>query len=172
MKCILHYLTDMQEVILFYNGLNVPTRQILDLKGVVPIKTAADAKVQILQKSQETGQNRTITDTGTELSVQKLGECYQRTFYWVDPELPSDYYKQEVYKLIQKDKQLKEENYILNGKIRELQKEFDFEKSTLEKQVLMLQMELKESKSCLVFYRKVVVVMTLIMLVWCFIGKL
>nr|GEV23539.1 putative glycoside hydrolase family 3 C-terminal domain-containing protein [Tanacetum cinerariifolium] len=46
---------------------------------------------------------------------------------------------------------------ILKGKIRELQMEFDFEKSTLEKQVLMLQMELKESKSCLVFYRKVVV---------------
>ncbi|GKA52060.1 hypothetical protein Tco_0745256 [Tanacetum coccineum] len=91
-------------------------------------------------------------------NVTKGSKC--RTFYWVDPELPSDYYKQEVYKLIQKDKQLKEENYILNGKIRELQKEFDFEKSTLEKQVLMLQMELKESKSCLVFYRKVVVVMT------------
>ncbi|GJV00221.1 retrovirus-related pol polyprotein from transposon TNT 1-94 [Tanacetum coccineum] len=30
MKCPQHYLTDMQEVILFYNGLDVPTRQILD----------------------------------------------------------------------------------------------------------------------------------------------
>ncbi|GJX51836.1 hypothetical protein Tco_0278681 [Tanacetum coccineum] len=29
MKCPQHYLTDMQEVILFYNGLDVPTRQIL-----------------------------------------------------------------------------------------------------------------------------------------------
>ncbi|GJW44156.1 hypothetical protein Tco_0072955 [Tanacetum coccineum] len=42
-----HYLTEMQEVILFYNGLDVPTRQILDLKGVIPTKTAADAKVAI-----------------------------------------------------------------------------------------------------------------------------
>ncbi|GKG46771.1 hypothetical protein Tco_0501617, partial [Tanacetum coccineum] len=42
MKCPQHYLTNMQEVILFYNGLNVPTRQILDSKGTIPTKTAAD----------------------------------------------------------------------------------------------------------------------------------
>ncbi|GJZ24692.1 ribonuclease H-like domain-containing protein, partial [Tanacetum coccineum] len=30
MKCPQHYLTEMQEVILFYNGLDVPSRQILD----------------------------------------------------------------------------------------------------------------------------------------------
>ncbi|GKA91344.1 putative reverse transcriptase domain-containing protein [Tanacetum coccineum] len=47
MKCPQHYLTDMQEVILFYNGLDVPTRYILDSKGVIPIKTDADAKVAI-----------------------------------------------------------------------------------------------------------------------------
>ncbi|GKB17105.1 putative reverse transcriptase domain-containing protein [Tanacetum coccineum] len=34
-------------VILFYNGLDVPTRQILDSKGVIPSKTAADAKIAI-----------------------------------------------------------------------------------------------------------------------------
>ncbi|GKF07540.1 hypothetical protein Tco_0041764, partial [Tanacetum coccineum] len=37
----------MQEVILFYNGLDVPTRQILDSKGAIPTKTVADAKVAI-----------------------------------------------------------------------------------------------------------------------------
>ncbi|GJU91813.1 hypothetical protein Tco_1304236 [Tanacetum coccineum] len=37
----------MQEVILFYNGLNVPTRQILDSEGAIPTKIAADAKVAI-----------------------------------------------------------------------------------------------------------------------------
>nr|GEX19605.1 hypothetical protein [Tanacetum cinerariifolium] len=42
-----HYLTKMQEVILFYNGLNVPTRKILDSKGTIPTKTAADAKIAI-----------------------------------------------------------------------------------------------------------------------------
>ncbi|GKD80939.1 hypothetical protein Tco_1347778 [Tanacetum coccineum] len=47
MKCPQHYLTDMQEVILFYNGLDVPTRQILDLRGAIPTKTAANAKVAI-----------------------------------------------------------------------------------------------------------------------------
>ncbi|GKC83751.1 hypothetical protein Tco_1139468 [Tanacetum coccineum] len=49
MKCPQHYLTDMQEVILFYNGLDVPTRQILDSKGAVPSMTAATAKVAIQQ---------------------------------------------------------------------------------------------------------------------------
>ncbi|GKF58832.1 hypothetical protein Tco_0172369 [Tanacetum coccineum] len=37
----------MQEVILFYNGLGIPTQQILDLRGAIPFKTAADAKVAI-----------------------------------------------------------------------------------------------------------------------------
>ncbi|GJY33286.1 hypothetical protein Tco_0417755 [Tanacetum coccineum] len=37
----------MQEVILFYNGLDVPTRQILDSKGSIPSKTADDAKIAI-----------------------------------------------------------------------------------------------------------------------------
>ncbi|GKB22678.1 mitochondrial proton/calcium exchanger protein-like protein isoform X1 [Tanacetum coccineum] len=37
-------LTKMQEVVLFYNGLDVPTRQILNLRGAIPSKTAADAK--------------------------------------------------------------------------------------------------------------------------------
>ncbi|GJR04882.1 retrovirus-related pol polyprotein from transposon TNT 1-94 [Tanacetum coccineum] len=44
MKCPQHNLTNMQEVILFYNGLDVPTRQILDSKGAIPTKTAANAK--------------------------------------------------------------------------------------------------------------------------------
>ncbi|GJV20704.1 retrovirus-related pol polyprotein from transposon TNT 1-94 [Tanacetum coccineum] len=37
----------MQEVVLFYNGLDVPTRQIIDSRGVIPSKTTADAKVAI-----------------------------------------------------------------------------------------------------------------------------
>ncbi|GKA81061.1 retrovirus-related pol polyprotein from transposon TNT 1-94 [Tanacetum coccineum] len=36
-----------EEVILFYNGLNVPTRQICDSKGAIPTKTAADTKIAI-----------------------------------------------------------------------------------------------------------------------------
>ncbi|GKE73304.1 hypothetical protein Tco_1535345, partial [Tanacetum coccineum] len=34
------------EVILFYNGLGIPTRQILDSSGAIPSKTIADAKVK------------------------------------------------------------------------------------------------------------------------------
>ncbi|GJV23552.1 hypothetical protein Tco_1376247 [Tanacetum coccineum] len=44
MKCPQHYLTEMQEVILFYNGLDIPTRQILDSKGAIASKTVVDAK--------------------------------------------------------------------------------------------------------------------------------
>ncbi|GJS37553.1 retrovirus-related pol polyprotein from transposon TNT 1-94 [Tanacetum coccineum] len=47
MKCPQHYLMEMQEVILFYNGLDVQTQQILDSKGAIPTKTAADARVAI-----------------------------------------------------------------------------------------------------------------------------
>ncbi|GJT29716.1 hypothetical protein Tco_0909991 [Tanacetum coccineum] len=34
MKCPQHYLTEMQEVVLFYNGLDVPTRQIINSRGI------------------------------------------------------------------------------------------------------------------------------------------
>ncbi|GJY86515.1 hypothetical protein Tco_0500541 [Tanacetum coccineum] len=47
MKCPQHYLTEIQEVILFYNGLDVPTRQILDSRCVISTKTVADAKTTI-----------------------------------------------------------------------------------------------------------------------------
>ncbi|GKD75441.1 retrovirus-related pol polyprotein from transposon TNT 1-94, partial [Tanacetum coccineum] len=47
MKCPQYYLTDMQEVSLFYNRLDVLTRQILDSKGAIPSKTVAAAKIAI-----------------------------------------------------------------------------------------------------------------------------
>ncbi|GJT57740.1 homeodomain-like protein [Tanacetum coccineum] len=42
----------MQEVILFYNGLGIPTRQILDSRGAIPSKTAADAKIAIQEMAE------------------------------------------------------------------------------------------------------------------------
>ncbi|GKA74226.1 hypothetical protein Tco_0780528, partial [Tanacetum coccineum] len=52
MKCPQHYLTKMQEVVLFYNGLDVQTRQILDSRGAIPSKTAANAKVAIQEMAE------------------------------------------------------------------------------------------------------------------------
>ncbi|GJW37415.1 DNA-directed DNA polymerase [Tanacetum coccineum] len=52
MKCPQHYLTEMQEVILFYNGLDIPTRQILDSRGAIPTMTAADAKTAIQEMAE------------------------------------------------------------------------------------------------------------------------
>ncbi|GJS44068.1 hypothetical protein Tco_0569111 [Tanacetum coccineum] len=40
------------EVILFYNGLDVPTRQILDSKGAIPTITAANAKIAIQEMAE------------------------------------------------------------------------------------------------------------------------
>nr|GFB99601.1 hypothetical protein [Tanacetum cinerariifolium] len=40
-------ITTWEEVILFYNGLDVPTRQIIDSKGAIPSKISADAKIAI-----------------------------------------------------------------------------------------------------------------------------
>ncbi|GJR92052.1 zf-CCHC domain-containing protein [Tanacetum coccineum] len=70
MKCPQHYLTEMQEVILFYNGLEVPTRQILDSKGDIPTKTAIDAKVSIqeMAKYSQKWHNGTSKTRSTETS--------------------------------------------------------------------------------------------------------
>ncbi|GKB29194.1 putative reverse transcriptase domain-containing protein [Tanacetum coccineum] len=70
MKCPKHYLTEMQEVILFYNGLDVPTRQILDSRGAVPTKTAADAKkaIQEMAEYSQKWHNRTPRGRSTETS--------------------------------------------------------------------------------------------------------
>ncbi|GKG54364.1 hypothetical protein Tco_0557887, partial [Tanacetum coccineum] len=46
-RCPQHYLTNMQGVILFYKGLYVPIRQILDSKGAVPKINIADDKKSI-----------------------------------------------------------------------------------------------------------------------------
>ncbi|GKF02160.1 hypothetical protein Tco_0029083 [Tanacetum coccineum] len=52
MKYPQHYLMEMQEVILFYNGLGISTRQILDSRDAIPSKTAADAKVAIQEMAE------------------------------------------------------------------------------------------------------------------------
>ncbi|GKE45471.1 hypothetical protein Tco_1472755 [Tanacetum coccineum] len=60
----------MQEVILFYNGLGIPTRQILDSRGAIPSKTVVDAKV-VIQEMAEYSQkwhNGTSRSRSTEAS--------------------------------------------------------------------------------------------------------
>ncbi|GJU97071.1 hypothetical protein Tco_1326342 [Tanacetum coccineum] len=48
----LFHVPNIIEVILFHNGLDVPTRQILDSKCVVPTKTTADAKTAIQEMAE------------------------------------------------------------------------------------------------------------------------
>ncbi|GJW16141.1 retrovirus-related pol polyprotein from transposon TNT 1-94 [Tanacetum coccineum] len=70
MKCSQHYLTKMQEVILFYNGLGIPTRQILDSRGAIPSKIAANAKVAIQEMAEysQKWHNRTSRSRSTKTS--------------------------------------------------------------------------------------------------------
>ncbi|GJS77562.1 hypothetical protein Tco_0727443 [Tanacetum coccineum] len=70
MKCPQHYLTEMHEVIMFYNGLDVPTQQILDSRGTIPTKTGADAKkvVQEMAEYSQKWHNRTSRGRSTETS--------------------------------------------------------------------------------------------------------
>ncbi|GJW28599.1 putative reverse transcriptase domain-containing protein [Tanacetum coccineum] len=48
----LFHVPNITEVILFYNGLDVPTRHILESRGVVLTKTAADAKMAIQEMAE------------------------------------------------------------------------------------------------------------------------
>ncbi|GJZ91577.1 hypothetical protein Tco_0663504 [Tanacetum coccineum] len=70
MKCPQHYLTQMQEVILFYNGLDILTRQILDSRGSFPTKTAANAKkaIQEMAEYSQKWHNGTSKGRSTETS--------------------------------------------------------------------------------------------------------
>ncbi|GKF48276.1 hypothetical protein Tco_0141527 [Tanacetum coccineum] len=70
MKYPQQYLTEMQEVVLFNNGLDVPTRQILNSRGAIPSKTAADAKVAIQEMAEysQKWHNRTSRTRSTETS--------------------------------------------------------------------------------------------------------
>ncbi|GJX77090.1 putative reverse transcriptase domain-containing protein [Tanacetum coccineum] len=74
MKCHQHYLTEMHEVILFYNGLDIPTRHILDSKGVIPSKTAADAKVAIQEMAEYSQKWHNGTSKGRKREIRKVNE--------------------------------------------------------------------------------------------------
>ncbi|GJY58953.1 hypothetical protein Tco_0458845 [Tanacetum coccineum] len=65
LRCPQHYLTDMHEVISFYKGLDVPTRQILDSKGAIPSMKAADAKkaIQVMDDHSQIWHNGMSTRT-------------------------------------------------------------------------------------------------------------
>ncbi|GJS31973.1 hypothetical protein Tco_0492593 [Tanacetum coccineum] len=61
----------MQEVIFFYNGLGIPTRQILDSRGAISSKTVADAKIAI-QEMAEYSQKWHNGYIGASVSVMPL----------------------------------------------------------------------------------------------------
>ncbi|GKC31841.1 hypothetical protein Tco_1039135 [Tanacetum coccineum] len=71
----LFHVPNITKVILFYNGLDVPTRQILDSGGAVPTKTAVDAKMAIQELAEysqkwHNGKSRgRITETSNGLAA-------------------------------------------------------------------------------------------------------
>nr|GEU80381.1 hypothetical protein [Tanacetum cinerariifolium] len=78
----------MQEIILFYNGLEVTTRQILDSKGVIPSKTVADAKVAIQEmaiQAQLNNLGREIKKVNEKVYAAQVGcEQYKGPHYTKD----------------------------------------------------------------------------------------
>ncbi|GKE81046.1 hypothetical protein Tco_1551046 [Tanacetum coccineum] len=60
----------MQVVILFYNGLGIPTRQIVDSRGAILSKTAADTKIAIQEMAEysQKWHNGTSSSRSTETS--------------------------------------------------------------------------------------------------------
>ncbi|GJT23396.1 hypothetical protein Tco_0893333 [Tanacetum coccineum] len=62
--------TAAQEVVLFYNGLDVPTRQILNSRGAIPSKTTANAKTAIQEMAEysQKWHNRTSRAKSTKTS--------------------------------------------------------------------------------------------------------
>ncbi|GKA83291.1 pyruvate dehydrogenase (acetyl-transferring) kinase, mitochondrial [Tanacetum coccineum] len=75
MKCPQHYLTEMQEVVLCYIGLDVPTRKILDSRRAIPSKTAADAKVAIQEMAEysQKWHNEEIKKVNEKVYAAQLG---------------------------------------------------------------------------------------------------
>nr|GEW20166.1 hypothetical protein [Tanacetum cinerariifolium] len=61
---------DAEEVILFYKGLDVPTRQILDSKGAIPSMKAADAKKAI----------QDMADHSQKMAQQE-GKTFEEAYY-------------------------------------------------------------------------------------------
>ncbi|GKA82189.1 hypothetical protein Tco_0788937 [Tanacetum coccineum] len=80
MKCPQHYLTDMHEAILFYNGLDVPTRQILDSRGVISTKTDANAKVAIQEMAEysQKWHNILLSKPNSTVSAEKLKKVNEK----------------------------------------------------------------------------------------------
>ncbi|GJY87657.1 hypothetical protein Tco_0502285 [Tanacetum coccineum] len=80
LRCPQHYLTNMHEVILFYKGLDVPTRQILDSKGAIPCMNVADEKkaIQEMANHSQKWHNGTSTrrrSTGTSDGLVGCESC-------------------------------------------------------------------------------------------------
>ncbi|GKE83795.1 hypothetical protein Tco_1557537 [Tanacetum coccineum] len=74
MKYPQHYLTKMQELILLYNGLDVPTRQILNSRGAIPTKTAANAKKAIQEMVEYSQKWHNGTFRGRRREIKKVNE--------------------------------------------------------------------------------------------------
>ncbi|GKA36904.1 putative reverse transcriptase domain-containing protein [Tanacetum coccineum] len=73
MKCPQHYLTEMHKVILFYNGLDILTRQILDSRDAIPTKTTEDAKKAIQEMAEYSQKWHNETSRGRNAAIRNQG---------------------------------------------------------------------------------------------------
>ncbi|PWA46925.1 hypothetical protein CTI12_AA505190 [Artemisia annua] len=86
-----------------------------------------------------------------------------KAYYFVDDELPSDYYKYEMYNLMQKAGIQKQENQQAeNTQMQEIGHELHLLKTELSN----MEKEFKECRENVLFYKRVVMVMLLFIIVY------
>ncbi|GKA77731.1 reverse transcriptase domain-containing protein [Tanacetum coccineum] len=116
----------MQEVIFFYNGLEVPTRQILDSNGAITSKTAADAKVAIPEMAQLNNLGREIKKVNETVYATQVGceQCkgphYTKDFPLKEEKktLKEAYYTQFVKRYEENSNLIKEIRALTDAAIR------------------------------------------------------
>ncbi|GKA82610.1 mitochondrial proton/calcium exchanger protein-like protein isoform X1 [Tanacetum coccineum] len=74
----LFHVPNITEVIFFYNGLDIPTRQILDSRGAIPTKTAEDVKEAIQEMAEYSQKWHNKTSRGRIIRLPD-GLCYTST---------------------------------------------------------------------------------------------
>ncbi|GJR18946.1 hypothetical protein Tco_0967473 [Tanacetum coccineum] len=62
-----------KEVILFYNGFRIPTRQIIDSRGAIPSKTVVDAKIAIQEMAEHSQKWYNGTSRSRNAAIQNQG---------------------------------------------------------------------------------------------------
>lgn len=80
-----------------------------------------------------------------------------KSFYWFDPELNNQRYRETIYELYMTMNKEEREDFTCQRQMEEIATEFDLYKSNMNIELNFLQLELKKAQSNVWFYKKVVI---------------